>query len=204
MRKIFDKINNIFEIFIERPTYLLQFIIIGIISMISNLILYKFNNKSNLNIQQSDNYIIKIFQMPITQFIFEIIAILLIIYIVSLIYYIFLKFIFKFKGVYKQVICIYSISYIPVIISEMIKNFYYIFIKHISNIEKINIPINTPSYINIILNSINIFYLIQFVLIYLGLHITFKYSKKKSFFIVILFWIIPLTISLVEKAYIKY
>lgn len=190
-----------FEDFKDRPKYGILFLIIAIMSGLNYVLTQTLAKDSiddlitksagNPQAQQSAEMITNIIKSPIFITVMAIVTMLLAIvsmYIVSFIYYLFIK---AFKGniKYNQAVSIYSLAYIAAGIGGLVYTIYAI-------ITKQTFQVPSTSYFNVIVNNLDVFKLWQMVLLVFGISAVTGLTKKKGISIVVIVFCLSLLLQL--------
>ncbi|UZW14755.1 YIP1 family protein [Clostridium pasteurianum] len=162
-----------------KEKYKIKFLIIAIVMIFTNIINF-FILKDNISrLLNYDILIQKILSSPIMLFIISIFTTLNVYISIAILSFIYMLLIKTFKGKikFKQMISIYSLSYMPILAKIIINDINsFVIKKPIINISK--------SYIDIINQYLNVFTIIQIIILIFGISIISKISKKKSIIIV--------------------
>ena len=202
VKNFFIHPTKVFAQYEEKPTYIIKFVILCIVSAIYAAIqsamakpyLEKYYNNltKGMDPQQADMFkkTIGAFSSTPVIVITTIISTIIVVLIASLIYMLFIK-AFKGKIKYGQVISIYTTAYMAVAVGSIIKIIYMLISK-----KPLNISAQTnPTLLSTITASYDIFSIWEMVLMVLGISTVAKISKKKSAVIVIIMFIILILIT---------
>ncbi|MBC2580215.1 Yip1 family protein [Clostridium sp. DJ247] len=200
----FKKPSVLFSEFIEKPKYLWNMLIIIIVSIaytiMKTTVSMDLIQKSVTDMfkKSSPNASPEIIQKAIdlqtsipVQIGSVVITTIFIIYITALIYMALTR-LFGCKIRYKQLVSIYCLSYLPITIGQVLK---WIYMNITNKPLGVNSLIN-PSVLNAFLDVFDIFNIWQIVLLTIGISVVGKITKKRSFAIVIILFLLSTIISL--------
>lgn len=195
--------EKVFEQYIEKPTFLIKFIII-----VLSIIIYGYaeSTQKSLLIQNAIEKLQKIkypqqyldtvrqqyettYSAPMLIFMGLLVAAIIIAFI-SFIYW-FLTRLFNGENDYKDTVAVYSLAYLPQAIGSILISIYILVAHTVPFLQA-----QESTYLSTALSGINIFKIWQIVLLIIGLAKVGNISKKKAAFIVLLITAIGILFNL--------
>lgn len=202
IKKFFVKPAELFSRYKEEPKYGKLFLIIGIvyylITIIESQALKSVNNQQISGSTQNSEaaeMVMNLVNSPVFIAIitlFAVLVIYLVIYIISFVYYLVVK-LFKGNIKYNQMVCIYSLSYIAVLIGSVVQLLYSLITKKPTA--------SAATVTDVLIQNLNPFGLWQMVLLVFGISEVAEISKKKSIIIVILLWLLAFGFGLLMLSF---
>lgn len=205
VKYFFIRPSELFMDYKENPKWGINFILIGIITAAFTYlskIVAKDAYTDMYNAQfakmppaqaEAARQSIELFNTPVMNAITVVIAVITIfvmLLLLSLIYFGLIK-LFKGKAKFQQVFSVYLVSYWAMNISMVFK-LVYTYLTH-----KMTYFNFTPSYVDVLLNNLDIFILWQSILLVFGFSAVAELDEKKSIAVVVLVWLGTVAVSIV-------